>query len=163
MSPKTQCLAHKCSMHDCFPSFLPHSDFKDVYFYDYLLLLLELVNTHIVHFRITEDAKSLTLKATLHHICTWENKVTIRKWIGTSGSQNSLSWFNIHLTHVSKVPAWACDLARRHKVDTTPSRSEEVHSQVSETYQYTNNFKGLWYVLEVYTKYYGNTKEGITI
>lgn len=44
-------------MNVCFPSFLPNSDFKGVYFYDYLLILLELVNTHIVHFSILDDAK----------------------------------------------------------------------------------------------------------
>lgn len=49
-----------------FPPFLQNSYLKGVYFYDCLLIQLELVNTHIVHFSILDDAK----------VCDTEGKIT---------------------------------------------------------------------------------------
>ena len=53
MTLRTQCLIqNKCSLNVGFPSLLLNSYLKDVYFYDYLLTQVELVNIHIVHFSI---------------------------------------------------------------------------------------------------------------
>lgn len=81
----------------------------------------------------------MTQNAKLHHICIWENKITIRKLTCTLGTQDSLSLFHIDLSNIywatlygSVIVQWDAEV----DINTTQSRSGEVQSQVSETYQY---------------------------